>query len=160
MVCEGSANYNKLIPPQAFLKLHYNPLIVQKTVNHRKNNSEFIGKQNFINEIYEKIKNFFFSSNTEKLPFSALITGESGSGKTHLVRCLCEKLLKDQDLSRQSNMNMSSLNVSQSIIKQSKLPLFASNINCESRMKFLGAWRPILRNMLEYKRRYSDESKA
>lgn len=41
-----------------------------------------------------------------------------------------------------------------------KLPIFASSINAESRMKFLGAWRPILRNMFEYKRKWLDISQA
>jgi len=44
---------NKIIPAQAFLKLHYNPLIVQKEVNHRKSNTEFVGKQNFMHEVYD-----------------------------------------------------------------------------------------------------------
>ena len=29
-------------------------------------------------------------------------------------------------------------------------PIFGSCINCESRMKYFGAWRPILKNMLLY----------
>ena len=42
----------------------------------------------------------------------------------------------------------------------SKFPIYASAVNAESRMKFLGAWRPILRNMLEYKRRHGEVSKS
>ena len=35
---------DKIIPPQCFLKLHYNPLIVQKTVTHKKYSEKLIGK--------------------------------------------------------------------------------------------------------------------
>ena len=34
--------------------------------------------------------------------------------------------------------------------KQHKIAIFTSAINVESRMKFLGAWRHILRNMFEH----------
>lgn len=42
----------------------------------------------------------------------------------------------------------------------SKLPIFASSLNAESRMKFLGAWRPILRDLFEQKRKLCDISQA
>jgi len=47
-------------------------------------------------------------------------------------------------------------------MKQSsqKFPIYASAVNSESRMQFLGAWRPILRNMLEHKRRNNEISKS
>ena len=41
-----------------------------------------------------------------------------------------------------------------------KLPIFASLLNAESRMKFLGAWRPIIRNLFEHKRKWQDISQA
>jgi hypothetical protein len=43
--------------------------------------------------------------------------------------------------------------MSVSVNSPQKLPIFASALNAESRMKFLGAWRPILRNLFEHKRK-------
>jgi hypothetical protein len=40
-----------------------------------------------------------------------------------------------------------------------KFPVLASFNNCDARMKFLGAWRPILRKFLELRRKYDDVSK-
>ena len=42
------------------LRLHFNPLIVQKEVNYRKSSEAFIGKQQFMNEIYDKIKGYLY----------------------------------------------------------------------------------------------------
>ena len=43
--------------------------------------------------------------------------------------------------------------------KENCFPIFASTLNAESRMKFLGAWRPILRNMIEQSRKITGLSK-
>jgi hypothetical protein len=52
------------------------------------------------------------------------------------------------------------MNNSHSMNAATKLPIFASSLNAESRMKFLGAWRPILRNLFELKRKQLDISVA
>lgn len=39
-----SAYEGKFIPPHALLRLHYNPLVVQKQVNHRKPSESYVGK--------------------------------------------------------------------------------------------------------------------
>ena len=44
--------------------------------------------------------------------------------------------------------------------KDLKFPLFASTINEETKMQFLSSWRPILRNMLEFKRQAQGKSKT
>lgn len=55
-------------------------------------------------EIYDLIKDFFFNHkmDIDKVPLNIIIQGDSGSGKTHAVRCLVEKLQKDQDFLRDS----------------------------------------------------------
>lgn len=77
-VHDGSTSgyHNKIIPPQVFLKLHYNPMIVQKTVNHKKYIDPFIGNNSFISEIYDKIKEFFMTASLtdkERAPLSIVI---------------------------------------------------------------------------------------
>ena len=39
------------------------------------------------------------------------------------------------------------------------LPIFASSTNAELRLRFLGSWLPILRNMFEYKRKHENLEK-
>jgi len=62
-----------------------------------------------------------------------------------------------------SQKNQSRQNMSNSILKggsnSAKFPIYASSVNCETRMKFLGSWRPILRNVLEQYRRNTDSSR-
>jgi len=49
-------------------------LIVKKTVNHRKYVDPFIGNKSFINEIYDQIKDFFFTPKNEGYaPLSIII---------------------------------------------------------------------------------------
>ena len=78
------------------LKLSYNPLIVQKEVNHKKFSERMIGQSNFITEIFDEIKSFFlqnsFPNSEEKSSLNIIIQGELGSGKTFCLRSLCEKL--------------------------------------------------------------------
>jgi DNA-directed RNA polymerase beta' subunit len=57
---------------------------------------------------------------------------------------------------KKNNLNSSYLNNKENV---AKFPVFASFNNCDARMKFLGAWRPILRNMIELKRRLDDISR-
>ena len=40
------------------------------------------------------------------------------------------------------------------------LPIFASTVNAELRLKFLGTWIPILRNMFDHKRKQDNLDKA
>ena len=60
-VRDSNAYLNKMIPPLAILKPHYNPMIVQKEKNLKKNSDRFVGKATFIAEIYDKIKDYFFN---------------------------------------------------------------------------------------------------
>lgn len=94
---EGSHSgfVNRIIQPQCFLKLSYNPIRVQKQVNHKKYLEPLIGRQNFLNDIYDVIKGFLFnkSPNVDDIdPLVILLQGETGTGKTHLARALCEKI--------------------------------------------------------------------
>ena len=68
-------------------------------MNHKKYSEPFIGNKQFINEIYDQIKDFFFGpkSDAAQEPLNIIIQGENGSGKTHAVRALSEKLQRDQD---------------------------------------------------------------
>lgn len=55
-----------------------------------------------MNEIYEKMKQYLFGQRfngtpDNKEPLSIIISGKSGTGKTHLMRALCEKIMKDSD---------------------------------------------------------------
>ena len=108
-------------------------------------------------------------------PLTIIIHGESGLGKTHLARAICEKIQKDSvhileqlnSVHRQvknTSFNRSKISINErsnsNYFKDSSLPIFASTLNAESRMKFLGAWRPILRNMLEKSRKLSGISKV
>ena len=63
-----------------------------------------IGRQNFLNDIYDVIKNFLFnkSPNVEDQdPLVIMLQGETGTGKTHVARALCEKIQKDNDFVRE-----------------------------------------------------------
>jgi len=78
-------------------------------VNQRKYTDPFIGNKQFINEIYDQIKDFFFTPKNDAAqePLNIIIQGENGSGKTHAVRALCEKLQRDQDfIMDQSNIKV------------------------------------------------------
>ena len=87
---KNSRTTNKIIPPQCLLKLGYNPLVVQRDVNHRKYEDLYEKKIPSVNQIYDTIKNFFFGANQEgRSPLNIIIHGEIGSGKTQTVRTLC-----------------------------------------------------------------------
>lgn len=150
-------NYHTISPLQ-MLKLNFNPLIVQKEVNHKRASEPFIGKSGFMNEIYDKIKQYLFGqrfngSPQHKDPLSIVIAGKSGTGKTHLMRAICEKFMKDTDFQKQQSsvqtMNKT-MGLSQSFLGKAshRFPIYATSNNCDYKMKFLGTWRPILYNML------------
>lgn len=132
-------------------------MYLQKEVNHKRQSEPFIGKTQFVNEIYEKIKSYLFGQNfsgppDRKDPLCMAITAVLGQGKTHLVRTICDKLMKDQDFMKQNLLIHSTRSgVNSSMQKgsgNSKNFIYASSNNCDGRMKFLGAWRPILKNMM------------
>ena len=82
-------------------------------------NEVLIGRLNFISGIYDEIKTFFVGTpmqflgaqrsqkgneqsrkgekEKDKDPLNIVITGERGSGRTHCVRQLLEKLQKDHE---------------------------------------------------------------
>ena len=77
-----------------------------------------------------------------------------------------QKLQSDQDLTQAQQLNAISLNKSalmnqaelmkQATSSQVRLPIFAAAPNAETRMQFLGSWRPILRSMFEFRRKQLD----
>lgn len=109
-------------------------------------------------EIYEKIKQYLFGQNFTgskefKNPLCISLSASLGQGKTHLVRTIVEKLYKDQDFMKQNMMvhsTRSGMNNSLGAHSKarSKHFIFAASNNCDNKMKFLGAWRPILKNMM------------
>jgi len=111
---QDSRTTNKIIPPQCLLKLSFNPLLVQRDVNHRKYNDLYEKKIPYANQIYDTIKNFFFGPNQEpgRSPLNIIIHGEIGSGKTQTVRTLCQKLQSDQDMTQAQQLNAISINKS------------------------------------------------
>lgn len=159
------------ISPLQMLKLHFNPLIVQKDVNHKKMSEQFIGKSGFMGEIYDNIKQYLFGQKfngppDSKDPLSIILAGKSGSGKTHLMKALAEKIHKDTDFVKQQPTLINTMNKGKSVINSSmmgkssfRFPLFATTNNCDQRFKFLGTWRPILHNMLIHRSRQLDISK-
>lgn len=126
-----------------------------------KKSEPFIGKTEMFNNIYEKIKNYYFGSHSDNRAMNIVITGVTGSGKTHLLRAICEKIQKDSDFNREPNTFLNKSNkkaLDNSTFNnlretKGKFPIYASASNCESKLKFLGAWRPILRNIFEAKRK-------
>ena len=52
-------------------------------------------------------------------------------------------------------MNQAEL-MKQAASSQVRLPIFAAAPNAETRMQFLGSWRPILRSMFEFRRKQLD----
>lgn len=85
--------HNKIIPPQCLLKLGYNPLIIQREVNHRKYDDLYEKKLPLVTQIFDQIKSFFFPNQEPGHSLlNIIIHGQHGSGKTQTVRSLCQKL--------------------------------------------------------------------
>ena len=92
---------NRMISPQSYLKLAYNPMIVERHVKHSKYVHSFQDKIGQVNSIYRDIKEFFISHSQHEQTLQSMniiIQGEIGSGKTHLCRAVCEKLQNDPDM--------------------------------------------------------------
>lgn len=103
-------------------------MINRREVDNKRYAEELFGRSNFISSIYDEIKTFFVGTpmaflNTgkgneqsrrgekekEKDPLNILITGERGSGRTHCIRQLLEKLQRDQEfiqMQQITNLNM------------------------------------------------------
>lgn len=140
-------------------------MISVKEINHKRQSEPFVGKGQFVNEIYEKIKQYLFGQNFTgtrdlKNPICIALTAVLGQGKTHLARTICEKLLKDQDFMKQ-NVQNSVRSFNTSIPRHSHMRhfIFAASNNCDFSMKFLGAWRPILKNMMLQHARNTDRTR-
>lgn len=140
-------------PPQNFLKLRYNPMVLIKEVDHSQYNDKFFGNRESITKIQDKIRNFVFSKSSDQGSLSIVIQGEPGQGKTHMARTICELLQKDQELiTRNLLRRKDGKELMESFLYSDSsdvhfLPIFASQLNYESRMKPFAAWRPILRKL-------------
>jgi len=63
-------------PPQQYLKLWYNPIVIQKVVNNKKYHDKYIDRYKFVNDLHEAIKSYFFRNSTKDdnlIPLSMVI---------------------------------------------------------------------------------------
>ena len=128
----------KPLPPETFLKVHLNPLNLERgSAKEKRQKMKTFGFDAALDALKQDIVQYFESP--PEAPFLATIKGEIGSGKSVFALNLIDELLVTEQFRYYQTQSHGS-----------KLPILTSTINPESDLQFLNAWRPILQMLLAY----------
>lgn len=131
----ANACRKKVAPPDSFLKIHPNPMIIERNGDQKNLNiKKMVGCRELLEELILSLQDFFSKDAIIDQPFLAAIRGEIGSGKTYFARSLIEDLNKISDFQNSDG----------------KMPVFTSSLNADTQLQFLNIWQPILKQMFSY----------